>query len=273
MEVNGWHLATGTLAGALVGCLLAVARARRRTRRLEAAFDTARQQLEQMQGAFHRFVPERVVDEVIQRGVSTRGERRDVTILFADLVGFTAMSEQTDPRVVVEILNRYFQAMSRAIADCNGHVSKFMGDGLMAIFGAPDPNPWQTMDAVRAAVAMRSALHHYNRSLTARGLPALRVSMGIHTGAVIAGVIGSLELVEYTVIGDVVNTAARIESLTRVHGVDLLISAPVRATLDHRFIVREMSAATVKGKADPIVTFAVDGIVEASPRAAGTAPS
>ncbi|MGE0434279.1 MAG: adenylate/guanylate cyclase domain-containing protein [Planctomycetota bacterium] len=242
------------ICAALVLVVLAM---RRRLMRVDRALDRMTMQLEHLQGAFHRFVPQDVVEDIIHRGVATRGERREVTVLFADLVGFTALSERVEPETVVRVLNGYFQTVTRAIASHNGFVSKFMGDGLMAIFGAPEPNPWQAMDGVHAALAMRDALRRYNLELSAAGHPELAISVGLHRGEVIAGVIGSAELVEYTVIGDTVNTAARIESLTRRHACDILISESVREKLDARFRVEERPPTEVKGKQEAVATWAV----------------
>lgn len=238
---------------------------RRSQKRLEAsrgAYVAASKQLEQLQNAFHRFAPQDVVEDIIQRGVSTRGERREVTVLFADLVGFTALTESLEPETVVQVLNGYFQQMTKAISAHNGHVGKFIGDGILATFGAPEPNPWQAQDAVRAALAMRAALEAYNERLVQQGRPALTLGIGIHRGPVVAGLLGSSELMEYTVIGDVVNTASRIEGLTRRHDTGILISESVREALDERFQLREMAAVDVKGKAKPVVTWAVAAFQE-----------
>jgi len=135
-----------------------------------------------------------------------------------------------------------------------------MGDGLMALFGATDINPWKAQDAVKAALAMRVALVAYNETLEASGRRKLRIGVGIHAGEVVAGVIGSERLKEFTVIGDVVNTAARIEGLTRKLGTDILITETIRAGLDGQFNLRAMEPTTVKGKAEPILTHAVDGL-------------
>jgi class 3 adenylate cyclase len=115
--------------------------------------------------------------------------------------------------------------MSRAIAEHRGHISKFTGDGILALFGVLEPNPWQADDAVRAALAMRDALEEYNKELALAGQPALRVGIGLHRGVAVAGVIGSEELVEFTVIGSTVNLASRVEHLTRRHAADILITA------------------------------------------------
>lgn len=251
-------IALGVLSLLLIVVLaVLLARARRKRTRMESMLDSITGQLEHLQRSFQRFVPQDVVEDIINRGVATRGERREVTIMFADLVGFTRMSEQSDPATVVEMLNGYFQAATRAIAQHNGYVSKFMGDGLLAVFGAPEPNPWQAADGVRAALAMRAAMGRYNQTLAQRGLPPLAVSIGLHRGPVIAGVIGSMELVEYTVIGDTVNTASRIEGLTRGHSTDILISETVRERLDERFVLEEKPAVPVKGKAETVTTWAV----------------
>ena len=132
----------------------------------------------------------------------------------------------------------------------------------MALFGAFDNNPWQSADAVRAALAMRERLARYNEELAARGLERLEFGVGINAGEVVAGVMGSDHLTEFTVIGDSVNLAARVEAMTRVHGVDILVTDTVRAVLDDRFSVRPMPPTLVKGKSEPITTFAVDSFDE-----------
>ncbi len=231
---------------------------RRRAAKLEHALDVASHQLEHLQTAFHRFAPQEIVEDIIRKGVSVRGERREVTVLFADLVGFTAMSEKIDPAALVQVLNGYFEAMSRAITANRGHVSKFIGDGILALFGAPDPNPWQAIDAVAAAVAMRAALAAYNIELEGKGLPRLGIGIGVHIGPVIAGVVGSRDLIEYTVIGDTVNTASRIEGLTRKAGTAILVSDAVKQRLDARWPLRACEPMPVKGKAAPVLTWAVD---------------
>jgi len=233
---------------------------RKNYKKIESTLESTFLELEQLQKAFGQFAPSDVVEDIISQGVSKRGHRREVTILFADLVGFTAMSESMDPQELVDILNGYFESMTQAIAPNKGQVSKFIGDGILALFGAPDPNPWQAIDAVKAALAMRTGLDTYNKQLAKKLNQKLGLGVGIHKGQVIAGVIGSRTLKEYTVIGDVVNTASRIEGLTRKHKVDILISESVMQGLDESFLLREMPALPVKGKTQDIVTWTVDGI-------------
>ena len=257
-------LAAVVAAAGALAAVLAWWVERRRATALQARLERSLVELEKLQHSFSRFVPADVVDEIATRGTALRGEKKEVTVMFADLQGFTAMSEKLDPAVLVDVLNGYFKAMSTAIASHHGHVSKFIGDGIMAFFGALETNPWQHNDAVHAALAMRAALAAYNRELAARALPELRVGIGIHKGTVVAGLIGSDQLTEFTLIGDTVNVAARIESLTRQHGVDILITGSVQAGLDPRFQLRSLPPTPVKGKSEPIATFAVASDSEAS---------
>lgn len=248
-------LAVSVVAVALA---LALRASSKRARELERRVEQSARELERVQRSFARFAPASVVDDIVGGGAGAP-EKREVTVLFADLKGFTAMSDRLDPAALVRVLNGYFAAMSRAISAHRGHVSKFMGDGIMALFGAPDPNPWQTADAVEAALAMRAALVSYNAELRDGGLPELAFGVGVHRGIAIAGVIGSEQLVEFTVIGDTVNVASRIESMTRTHGVDILVTDDVKQHLGDRFRLRAMPPTPVKGKPEPIATWTVEG--------------
>jgi len=234
-------------------------RARNTEELLEERLTAASRSLESLQQAFTRFVPAEVVETIIAQGISTHSEKKDVTVLFADLKSFTELSEELDPALLVRMLNGYFERMSHAISSHRGHVAKFIGDGILALFGALEPNPWQTNDAVHAALAMRAALADYNATLQAQSAPPLAMGIGIHRGIAVAGVIGSAELIEYGVIGRTVNLAARVEGLTRAHEVDILVTAEVRDVLDRRFRLRPMPAVSVKGFSAALVTFAVEG--------------
>ncbi|MFI5315398.1 MAG: adenylate/guanylate cyclase domain-containing protein [Myxococcota bacterium] len=244
-------------AGLLFAALWRVARRsdqRARTRLLAASAE-----LERLQHAFERFAPMELVERVIASGVPTSGERKEVTALFADLVGFTPLSESVDPSVLVRILNGYFERMSRAIANHQGHISTLIGDGILALFGALEANPWQTNDAASAALAMRAELAAYNAELAAEGLPKLALGVGLHRGLGIAGLVGSPELMQFTVVGTVVTVAARVQTLTRQHGVDILLTGEVQRALDPRFGLRALPPNALKGISEPIVTFALLG--------------
>jgi adenylate cyclase len=157
------------------------------------------------------------------------------------------------------MLNGYFQRMSDAVHEHRGHVSTFLGDGILAYFGAVQPNAWQCDDAVRAALAMRESLRDYNAELAREGLPQLALGIGIHRGPGLAGLIGSRERMEYGFVGRTVNLAARVQSLTRVHRVDILVTEALRGELDACFELEPMPPETVKGIAEPVVTYAVRG--------------
>jgi adenylate cyclase len=231
-----------------------------RERRLAALqLRGTQKELERLQGAFARFAPPRLVDRIIDSGTSISAERRVVTVLFADLQGFTALTEKLDPDVLMRLLGGYFSSMSEAITSHHGHVNRFIGDGLIALFGALDANPWQARDAVEAGLAMRANLAAYNRTLGAEGLPTISFGVGINHGVVVVGVVGHETLLQFDVLGDTVNVAARVESLTRTLGADILVTDAVMNLLDDQFVTREMPPTAVKGKSKPILTFAVDG--------------
>jgi adenylate cyclase len=249
------------LAGAaLLGLLACVAWQRRQIRQLERLVDDTHGKLEQLQLHFARFAPDDVVEQLTEKRGEVKASRRTVTVLFADLKGFTALCDRLDSEQMVPILNGYFRYMSQAITGHHGRVTELTGDGILALFGALEPNPWQAQDAVLGALAMREALRRYNETLRARSLPALELGIGIHRGEVVAGVMGNEELSKFGVVGDTINVAARVERLTRDLSVDVLITEEVRRELDGRFQIRVMPALPVKGKPEPIVTYLVEGV-------------
>jgi class 3 adenylate cyclase len=252
-------VALGMAALLLALLALALGSARRRTRQLERLLEQANRRLERIQLAFGRFTPADVIERLTEPGGGLVPHRCEVTVLFADLRGFTAMCDGLDPAETVTLLNGYFDRMSEAISVHHGLVNELIGDGLLALFGALEPNPWQARDAVLAALDMRAALELYNGQLRERSLPQLRFGIGIHRGEVMAGVIGNEGLSKFSVVGDPINVASRVEGLTKVHQVDLLITEEVRAGLEAGFHLRPMPPVAVKGKPEPIVTYWVVG--------------
>ena len=188
------------------------------------------------------------------------GQKKEVTVLFADLIGFTALSEMTPPAVLVRILNGYFERMSQAITGHRGYVSTFIGDGILALFGAMVPNPWQGNDAAHAALAMHTALAEYNAELAAEGLPTLAVGVGLHRGTGVAGLVGSRQRKEFTVVGRIVNVAARVQDLTRKHPASTIVTKALADSLDPRFRLRPLPDTPVKGIQQPLAIFALDGL-------------
>ena len=240
------------IAGALAWSWL------RRAREAETLFAETRRKLEQLQREFERFAPPDLVERLTGGRGDVAPQRRQVTMLFADLRGFTSLCDRLDPALTVAILNGYFRHMSEAIDRHHGHITELVGDGLLALFGALESNPWQCRDAVLAALDMRAALAAYNEELQAKSLPRLQFGIGIHSGEVIVGVMGAGELNKFTVTGDPINVASRVEGLTRELGVDLLISEEIRKALDAGFRLRTMPPVRVKGKPEPIQTYHVE---------------
>lgn len=252
-------------------------RQRRRNAALQRRLDLADTELQQLQQACARLAPAGVVDRMLADGL--RGgaaelpfERGEVTVLFSDLVGFTALSEQLDPAVLARVLDGYFQRISDAVHAHSGHVSTWLGDGMLAYFGALRPNPWQCADAVRAALAMCAAIADYNAELSRDCLPPLALGIGIHRGPGLAGMIGSRERREYGFVGRTVNLAARVQTLTRTHGVQILVTEAVRAGIGDAFVLRAMPAEQVKGIEQPVLTWAVLDAAGADPAGAAQHP-
>ena len=246
-------------------------RQKKRIRQLEKLLSNSNDKLEKLQVHFGQFTPQEVIEKLTEAGGSYEPGMRTVTVLFADLKGFTKMCDEMDPSVVVSILNGYFRCMSEVLSNHHGRITELIGDGLLALFGALKTNPWQVQDAVLAALAMRDSLKKYNEDLQSRSLPELAFGIGIHRGNVLAGIMGNYELSKFGVVGDPINVAARVESLTRIHNVDLLITDTVKESLDDRFSLKEMPALPVKGKEELITTYWVEGLksgveIEADPK-------
>lgn len=185
------------------------------------------------------------------------GHRREMTVLFSDIRGFTAASEKATPEAVVAQLNEYFSAMVAVLFRHHGTLDKFVGDMVMGLFGAPVADPQHADHAVAAALDMVRELERLNEGWKAQGRPTLDIGIGINSGEMIAGNIGSDTVMSYTVIGDAVNLGARLESATKEHGARILISEAVRARLTTPVRTREIGAITVKGKAQAVVVHAV----------------
>ena len=250
-------MTTGWLAIALgvstAVALALLARARREQRQLRERIESATRELQNLQMSFSRFTPEEVIERVIAEGIDDRGEKKEVTVLFADIMGFTALSEAVEPSVLLRILNGYFERMSEAIAKHRGHVATFIGDGLLAFFGAHAPNPWQANDAVHAALEMRASLTSYNEELEREGLPTLRIGVGLHRGTGVAGLVGSSDLKEFAFVGRTVNVAARVAAQT--HGSQLLMTAAVRAAVDPIDGLVDLGEFELRNVSEPVQLF------------------
>jgi adenylate cyclase len=194
-------------------------------------------------------------------GAALGGEEREVTILFADLRGFTTLSEKLPPRELLTLLNRYLDRMSGAIEAHGGVIDKFIGDAIMALFGAPVAQGDAADRALAAALAMERALIALNAELAAEGRPPLAIGVGVNTARVVAGNIGSHRRLNYSVIGDGVNVAARLQTETRKpeHRTNIITSAATIAALrdPKKFSPRSLGVVQVKGRTEPVEIFAV----------------
>jgi adenylate cyclase len=189
---------------------------------------------------------------VLTGRVPLQGERRDVSILFQDIRGFTSLSERLDPAVLLRLLNQFFTEVVAAVEAEGGVVKQFLGDGVMALFGAPQPHPDHAERAVRAALGIVTRLKGLNEILTQQGIGPLEIGVGIHSGAVVAGLIGPDNRIEYGVVGDPVNLAARVEALTREMQATILVSRDISAQLGPAFTLGRTASMLVKGKSQPV---------------------
>ena len=206
------------------------------------------QERERIKEVFGRYVTTQVTQELLKGEINLGGHRKRVTMLFSDIRNFTAMSESLSPEQVVGFLNDYFSEMVEAVFDQQGVLDKFIGDGMMAVFGGLDDMPDHPRRAVRAALRMKALLAKINGERAVLGQPPIAIGIGIHTDDVIVGNIGSRKRLEYTAIGDGVNTCARVESANKEFGTTILITQSTFDEVKDEFECRAMPEAPLKGK-------------------------
>jgi adenylate cyclase len=215
-----------------------------------------------LRSAFAAYVPKEVVKRIAQdpKAVKLGGQRMELSVLFSDIRGFTSYSEQLSPEEVVRFLNEYLSVMSTAIFNEKGTIDKFIGDAIMAIFGAPVPDRTHAVNACSAALGMRNALREFNARLNASGKPSVAMGAGINTGEMTVGNIGSQQRFNYTVIGDAVNVASRLESLTKFFGVELIVSEHTyRQCPPESFVFRPLGKVRVKGRVQALAVYELCG--------------
>ena len=231
---------------------------------------------EEMRRTFGRYIDPRILDQFILKPAQAEasGVRREVTVGFSDLVGFSSLSEQLTPAGMVNLLNRHFSLQADAIQEQRGIVDKFIGDAVMAFWGAPFTSEKEHAElACRAALLQVEALAAFRKMLPEltglrKNLPVIDARVGLNTGDVIVGNIGSEKTRSYTVIGDAVNLASRLEGANRYYGTHILISETTRERAGDRIVTREIDALTVKGKTEPTRVFELLGLAGATSDAA-----
>lgn len=216
----------------------------------------------QITGLFGQYVPSELVEEMAEHpeSVSMEGESREMTILFSDVRGFTTISEGLDPKELTVLMNEFLTPLSRVVYKYRGTIDKYMGDCIMAFWGAPLPDVSHARDAILAGIEMQATLKALQPHFKERGWPEIRVGVGINSGRVSVGNMGSEIRVAYTVMGDEVNLASRLEGITKQYGVGIIVGENTRnAATD--FIYRELDHVRVKGKDKPVAIYEPVGLL------------
>ncbi|MCC5814412.1 MAG: HAMP domain-containing protein [Leptospira sp.] len=214
---------------------------------------------ERLKVSFGKFVNEEIAELSMKGDLKVGGDRKNCAILFSDIRSFTSISEKLRPEEVVEFLNDYMSRMVNCVKSNNGYVDKFIGDAIMATWGALKPSNTRELDSVRAALKMRHALMEFNEGRGSSKKPKLKIGIGINYGSVISGQIGSDEKMEYTVIGDAVNLSSRLEGLTKQLGLDILVSDSVYESTKKEFDYEFVDSIKVKGKTKSVDVYAILG--------------
>src|SRR5262249_21507432 len=215
---------------------------------------------EMIKHAFTRYVAREVVEEILKdpEHLVLTGERREATVLFCDIRGFTPMSERMSPEDVVLLLNEFYTLMIETVFKHDGTLDKFLGDAVMAVFGAPIAHPDHAVRAVRTAIAMQQAVAGLGARRRVAGLDAFEVGIGVALGEVVAGTVGTEERMEYTVIGDSVNVAARLQD--RAKAGSILLSRRTYEAVSDLIDAKSLGAMKVRGKEEEIEVYEVRGL-------------
>lgn len=210
----------------------------------------------QLAGLFGQYVPPELVDEMAKdpEAFSLEGESRELTVLFSDVRGFTTISEGLDPKQLTQLMNEFLTPMTHVIHHNRGTIDKYMGDAIMAFWGAPLVDNNHAKHALQAAMGMMKSLDELQKQFVAKGWPAIKIGVGLNTGMMTVGNMGSEFRMAYTVMGDAVNLGSRLESLTKNYGVYIIVSEFTKAKVPE-YLYRELDIVRVKGKDEPVAIF------------------
>lgn len=223
--------------------------------------EAALRETEALRATMYRYLSQDLAEQLLEsNNTQLGGARRFVSILFADIRSYTALTEQLAPEAVVALLNRYFESMVDVIFDHRGTLDKFIGDAIMAVFGSPIPQEDHAQQAVAAALSMQQQLIKFNQKQQQQGLSTIQIGIGINSDDVITGNIGSSKRMEFTAIGDGVNLTSRIESATKLYGCSIIISENTYKLCQETLWVRELDYVCVKGKRQPVRLYEVLGV-------------
>lgn len=212
---------------------------------------------------FGQYVPPELVDEMARNpeGYSMAGRKAELTVLFSDIRGFTTISEGLQPDRLAALMNEYLGAMTEVVRRHRGTLDKYIGDAIMAFWGAPIADAEHARNAVLTALEMQERLKALNLELLAQGWPELKIGVGVNTGTMTVGDMGSPVRKAYTVMGDAVNLGSRLEGITKQYGVDIIVGEGTRERLGSDFVLRELDRVRVKGKAEPVGIYEPLGLV------------
>jgi adenylate cyclase len=211
--------------------------------------------------SFRKFVPAELVRQLIQthQEAKIHGERREIAIMFTDVADFSTISQNCSPRQLAAQLSHYLNELTRIIMGHQGTVDKYIGDAIMAFWGAPTEITDHVLKSCVAAVECRKKSHDLNRQWSEDGRYEFKTRFGIHAGDAIVGNVGSEQRLSYTVIGDTVNIASRLERLNKIYGTEILISEPVFESVAQTMIARRLEPVLVKGRSEPLNIFELIG--------------
>ncbi|MBI5732142.1 MAG: adenylate/guanylate cyclase domain-containing protein [Candidatus Magasanikbacteria bacterium] len=214
----------------------------------------------EMKDLFSKYVSKDVLEEILKdpSRVALGGEEKEITVFFSDIRGFTTLSEKTTPKELVHILNRYFTLMSQEILENGGVLDKYIGDAIMAFWGAPVRAPNQADNALRASLGMLKKLKEFNKELREAGEPEINIGIGLHTGPAVVGNIGSEQRFDYTIIGDTVNVASRLEGLNKQYGTNIIIGESTKNKIKGAHKFKFLGQVTVKGRVEPLNVYTLE---------------
>jgi adenylate cyclase len=222
-------------------------------------YTLARREIKEVKEVFGKYVSKEVLGLILENpnAVILGGEEREVTVLFSDIRGFTTLSEATAPHELVAVLNRYFTLMTNEVFKHQGVLDKYIGDAIMAFWGAPIADPLQADHALAAARGMIDRLKEFNEELVREGRPTIDIGVGLYTGSVVVGNIGAESRFDYTVIGDTVNTASRLEGLNKEYGTHVIIGESTKQKLTASYPLSPLGGVKVKGKEQSIEIYSI----------------
>ena len=225
---------------------------------------TEEREKKKIKGAFQYYLTASVINEMLKDPTKLKlgGDKKDLTVLFSDIRGFTSVSEKLSPEELVKLLNEYLTAMTDKVFQYDGLLDKYMGDAIMAVYGAPLDQPDHPLRACRTALDMMQELKKLQAKWTAEGRPVLDIGIGVNTGDMVVGNMGSEMRFDYTVMGDSVNLGSRLEGINKEYGTNIVISEFTYEAVKHVLQCRELDSVRVKGKARPVKIYELVGVID-----------